>query len=206
MHNIMKPARVKGDYLDRLGPYWCRVDTVTARCALFFACVRDLQRFASVRSCALEELIRRRKIGQLYDIFLERVSEGRTKALGRTMSKDMVDAVGQGRVWTGQQAVQNGLVDRLGGLRQALDAARSAGGLPEDCPVSEAPVVEKTLLETAIELAGFKGSSLLTLDGLPVQVRDVARAIAPLAVYQGDVALARTEWVPLEDTVGKDDE
>jgi hypothetical protein len=37
MHNIMQPARVKGDYLDRLDAYWYRIDTITARFALFFA-------------------------------------------------------------------------------------------------------------------------------------------------------------------------
>jgi hypothetical protein len=50
MHNIMKAARVKGDYLDRLDAYWYRLDTFTARAALFFARLRGAQRFGSVRS------------------------------------------------------------------------------------------------------------------------------------------------------------
>ena len=50
MHNIMKPARVKGDYLDRLDANWYRLDTFTVRAALFFAQRREDQRFASVRS------------------------------------------------------------------------------------------------------------------------------------------------------------
>ena len=50
MHNNVKPARVKGDYLDRLVPDWYRVDTFNGRAALFFARGRDRQRFASVRS------------------------------------------------------------------------------------------------------------------------------------------------------------
>jgi protease-4 len=152
-----------------------------------------------------EKVELRRKIGQFYDVFLDRVSQGRSKALGRTFSKEMVDQVGQGRVWTGQQAAQNGLVDRLGGLRHAIEAARDAGGLPEDCPIVEGPVIEKTLLDTVIELAGLK-SGALSIDGLPVQIRDAARAVAPLVVYTGDVALARMDWVPVEDMNGKDDE
>ena len=50
MHNIMKPSRVNGDYLDRLGAYWYRVDTINVRAALFFAHPRDFQRFGSRRS------------------------------------------------------------------------------------------------------------------------------------------------------------
>jgi protease-4 len=46
-------------------------------------------------------------------------------AAGRDMDAAAVDAVAQGRVWTGAQAVERGLVDELGGLREALDWARS---------------------------------------------------------------------------------
>jgi protease-4 len=154
-----------------------------------------------------EKVELRRKVGQFYDVFLDRVSQGRSRALGKTVTKEQIDAVGQGRVWTGQQALQHGLVDRLGGIRQALEAARDAGGLPDDAPIVEGPVIEKTLLDQALELAGLKANgSFLTIDGLPVQLRDVARGVAPLAIYSGDVPLARMDWVPLEDVTGKDDE
>ena len=139
------------------------------------------------------------KVRQFYDVFLDRVSQG------RHMTKAEVDAVGQGRVWTGQQALAHKLVDKLGGIREALDAARAAGGLPDDAPIAEYPVAENSLLEKALELAGFRDGAL-TIDGLPVQVRDVARAIAPMAIYSGEVPLARTEWVPLEDVTGKDED
>ena len=43
------------------------------------------------------------------------------------MTKADVDAVGRGRVWTGQQAFERHLVDHLGGMREALEAARAAG-------------------------------------------------------------------------------
>ncbi len=55
------------------------------------------------------------------------------------MRKEDVDAVGRGRVWTGQQAFERHLVDHLGGLREALDAAREAGLLPADAPIVEMP-------------------------------------------------------------------
>jgi protease-4 len=53
-----------------------------------------------------------------YDLFVNRVAEGR----GRTAAE--VDAVGQGRVWTGRQARELGLVDELGGLSTAIGLAR----------------------------------------------------------------------------------
>ena len=144
-----------------------------------------------------------RKIHQYYDTFLDRV------ATGRHMTKEQVDAVGQGRVWTGQQALERGLVDKMGGIREALDEAREAGGLPADAPIVELPRIEKTLLDTALGLAGIDaraGSPVMRLDALPVQVKDVARAIAPVAVYSGDVPMARMEWVPLEDVTGTDED
>jgi protease-4 len=59
-----------------------------------------------------------------YETFLERV------AAGRRMTRDQVDAVAQGRVWTGAQAKERGLVDHLGGLSDALQEASRQAGLP----------------------------------------------------------------------------
>jgi protease IV len=46
-----------------------------------------------------------------------------------------VEAVARGRVWTGRDALEAGLVDELGGLRDAVRIARERGKLPEDAPV-----------------------------------------------------------------------
>jgi protease-4 len=64
-----------------------------------------------------------------YDLFLERVSQSRKK------SPEEIDAVSRGRVWTGRQAVENGLADELGGLDLALAKARQLGGLHKHAPV-----------------------------------------------------------------------
>lgn len=50
----------------------------------------------------------------IYRLFLERVAEGRSLEMAE------VDAVAQGRVWTGEQAFERGLVDRIGGLHEAV--------------------------------------------------------------------------------------
>lgn len=138
-------------------------------------------------------------IERIYDTFLDRVAQA------RHMTKDEVDAVAKGRVWSGEEAFDRHLVDRLGGLREALDVARALGGLPPDAPIEEVPRIERSLFEDLLGIVGINlHASALTLDGLPVQVRDVARAVAPLVVYPDQTPLERMEWVPIDDTVGTD--
>ncbi|WP_147676839.1 signal peptide peptidase SppA [Algibacter pacificus] len=74
----------------------------------------------------------------IYELFTNRVAEG------RGMDQDDVKAIAQGRVWTGADAVNNGLVDELGGLDLALKYAAEAGGI-EDYKIKEFPVFEKDL-------------------------------------------------------------
>ncbi len=64
-------------------------------------------------------------IEHVYDTFKARVAEG------RDMSLEEVEAIAQGRVWTGKQAFENGLVDGLGGFEQALEAAARLAKLEE---------------------------------------------------------------------------
>ncbi len=60
---------------------------------------------------------------EVYGLFVDRVASGRSLAAAE------VDAIGRGRVWTGEQAMANGLVDRLGGLLDAIDEAKKAIGV-----------------------------------------------------------------------------
>jgi len=75
-----------------------------------------------------------------YDDFVRRVAEA------RDMSVDDVDAVARGRVWTGADALERGLIDELGGLRVAVRRAKTLAGLDVDAEV---------------RLAGYPGSSML---------------------------------------------
>jgi protease-4 len=140
------------------------------------------------------------KVRQFYDVFLDRVAQG------RHMTKAEVDAVGQGRVWAGQQALGHRLVDRMGGLRDALEAAREMAHLPADTPIAEYPPVQQSLVEYALGLAGLKANAGIVVDSLPVSVREVLRGVAPMMIYGDGQALARMEWVPIEDSVGVDDD
>ncbi len=67
------------------------------------------------------------QMDNFYERFLAKVADG------RDMTRDEVHAVAQGRVWTGRQGLEHGLVDELGGLRRAIDSAKWMMGLqPED--------------------------------------------------------------------------
>ncbi|MEO5877542.1 MAG: signal peptide peptidase SppA [Streptosporangiaceae bacterium] len=60
-------------------------------------------------------------------------------AQGRGLDLDRLDSLARGRVWTGADALDNGLVDELGGLDLALELARKKAGLPVDAPVRSFP-------------------------------------------------------------------
>ncbi len=120
----------------------------------------------------------------LYDLFLERVAEG------RNLAKADVDKVAQGRVWTGRQAVQYKLADEIGGLRQALAYARRRAGLSSDAPLIELPVPERSLIR---EVLGLGSAQSEVVEALPTQMRSVVKALAPLTIHPGDKAQARLE-------------
>jgi protease-4 len=71
-------------------------------------------------------------IDAIYDDFLAKVAHGR----GRPIAE--IEGIARGRVWTGRDAMEIGLVDELGGLRDAVRIARARGGLPVDAPVGPA--------------------------------------------------------------------
>ena len=77
-------------------------------------------------------------IENIYTIFKKRVIDG------RGLSPEAVENIAQGRVWTGKQAVKNGLVDYLGGLDDALAAAAKAANL-EDYNKMEYPIFKEDL-------------------------------------------------------------
>jgi len=75
-------------------------------------------------------------INNIYELFTMRVADG------RNMTQDAVKDIAQGRVWSGESAVKNGLVDELGGLDLALEKAAEAANI-EDYKVKQLPIFEK---------------------------------------------------------------
>jgi len=68
-------------------------------------------------------------VDAFYGQFVDRVAEG------RRLPRERVDELGRGRVWSGNQALERGLVDKIGGLREAIAAAKSRAGIAQDEPV-----------------------------------------------------------------------
>ncbi len=73
-----------------------------------------------------------RWLDEMYEDFLAKVAQG------RGMTREQVHEVARGRVWTGADAHERGLVDLLGGLRLAESVARERAGLAADAPVRPA--------------------------------------------------------------------
>ncbi|MCR5819332.1 MAG: signal peptide peptidase SppA [Bacteroidaceae bacterium] len=80
-----------------------------------------------------------------YDTFISRVSAG------RGISKDSVNVIGQGRVWTGEQAIGLGLVDQLGTLEDAVAEAAKLAKLEDDKYSTAIYPAEKPWFETMME-------------------------------------------------------
>jgi protease-4 len=68
-------------------------------------------------------------IDVIYNDFVGKVAAGRKRPVAE------IEAVARGRVWTGRDALEAGLVDELGALRDAVRIARERADLPEDAPV-----------------------------------------------------------------------
>ena len=103
-----------------------------------------------------------RQVRAFYDAFVAKVAEG------RRLPTEEVDRVAQGRVWTGEQALSLGLVDRLGGLEDAVALAREKAGLGgEDVEVRRLEPESGFLSTLAEELSGGPGALQSALSRVP---------------------------------------
>lgn len=119
-----------------------------------------------------------------YDQFIEKAAASR----GRTVQE--IDRVAQGRVWTGAQAREQGLVDELGGLDRAVALARERAGIPADAEVELVVFPpRKSFYEALAEPWSGGGGSEAAAEGLAAQLtaaeRDVLRAaLGPLRMFR----------------------
>lgn len=92
-------------------------------------------------------------VNEIYFEFISKVAEG------RGMTTDQVDSIGQGRVWSGEDALQIGLVDKLGGIEDAIAIAARMAEL-ENYRVVEYPA-KKDPMQKMIEDFTGKGEEAL---------------------------------------------
>jgi protease IV len=91
---------------------------------------------------------------EVYDAFITKVSTG------RGITKDMVDSIGQGRVWSGVDGKKIGLVDMHGGINKAIEIAAQKAGL-EDYKVSYLPKKEDPFERFMKELSGESEAKII---------------------------------------------
>ncbi len=132
----------------------------------------------------------KRDVESIYSLFLDRVVDG------RGMSRDAVHAIAQGRVWTGEQAVEIGLVDRIGGLRVAVEEAMELADLD---PGADVGIIEyprpKPLGQQLAELLGVRATASLAELPLPPALRqmlvtfEALPAGKPMLVMPGHITI-----------------
>ncbi len=131
-------------------------------------------------------------IREFYNLFLDRVSAGRHR------TREQIHAIAEGRVFTGEMGLHNGLADHEGGFLMALDRARQLGGLEPDCDIVELPRADTGLIGLVRSAIGISDP---TTPAAAIFARSgLARAFRWLyVVAMGDMGrpLAMSEW-PLD--------
>ncbi len=116
--------------------------------------------FSPGRAKTDDEMLQIRELaGRLYDDFVERV------ARGRNMTIEEAQRLARGRVWSGQAALANGLVDAHGGLRDAVRRAAELAGIGDDYAVTEMPERLTLGQRIAQRLAGALGPRMAAREG-----------------------------------------
>jgi protease-4 len=132
----------------------------------------------------------RAKVGDymqtFYRTFITKVAEGRHS------TPERIDALGQGRVWTGAQAKDRGLVDMLGGLATAIDVAKQRAHIPADEDVEIVEYSPRRSLYEAISELGRSSSALGVWGALMngAQRQAVSALVAPVTAFRRGEPLA----------------
>ena len=125
--------------------------------------------------------ILQKEVDNTYDQFLQRVANG------RNMSKKQVNEIARGRVWTGRDALKIGLVDKLGGLREAIAYAKKNAGI-KDAKIIYYPKSKENklfdLLEEINEEKNIKVKSIYSND-LPTDLIKYYKQIKKIEEIKG---------------------
>jgi ClpP class serine protease len=133
-----------------------------------------------------ERAVLKDNLTYMYGRFVGAVAEG------RGMKPDAVDAVGRGHVWSGVQAMPIQLIDRFGGLGDAIDEAKRRMGLAaaDKVQLRELPALPSSLLGAIGTLIGVSGERTLQLSDLP-GIKQLLQGV-PASVLMRTPMVART--------------
>lgn len=131
-------------------------------------------------------------VAEVYDHFTRKAAMGR-QAAGKNLTQDDIKRLGGGRVWTGRQAKENGLIDELGTLDDAIAGAKKLAGIDPKKQM-ELLVLPKPLSfleqlmegESKLPFLGQARSELMVLPGMD----KVMKMAAPLLATQKDFVKA----------------
>lgn len=126
-----------------------------------------------------------KSIEQVYETFTSHV------AAGRGMTQARVDSIGQGRVWSGVDAMKLGLIDEFGGLKEAIAEAAIIAGL-DSYKVVELPEAKDPFTEIINQITGKKSDAMLKSElGIYyrqlVMLRTLAKTKGPIARLPYDI-------------------
>ena len=110
-------------------------------------------------------------IENIYKTFKKRVSDG------RNISMDKVEILAQGRVWSGEQALKNGLANKEGDIKDAINAAAELADLGNDFNVTSYPKIEPEINDILLSMTRFNSSiseflKALSLDPIINSIRN----------------------------------
>lgn len=118
----------------------------------------------------------------LYQKFLKRVADGRGKTV------DEIHEVAQGRVWTGLRALENGLVDQLGDLDDAIKLASDKAELENDYKVISYPTIKREPWEQLLYDLSKSNTAKLRTPQIEDMVADKVKEMKPLLRYKEPLA------------------
>ncbi len=137
------------------------------------------------------------QIGEYYELFLERIIEGR----GRGFNRDIVDDLGQGRIWSGTDAKHHLLVDEIGGYEEAVNRARSLRKIPRDIKVFHRHVRKQSFFMRLLSsvLSRVREPSLLDALVSTANLKPLIRSLVPFAAADPGSPKARLPFAVIEE-------
>ena len=149
---------------------------------------RHSDMYSGMRPLSKDEIeYMQESVEDIYDNFTGIVAEG------RSLRKTYVDSIGQGRVWTGADAIEIGLVDEIGGLEEAL--LKAAGEADGSETLDNFQIVSYPSVQTTLEalLAAFQSQHTpVIFAGTPLE--KVEQAFRDVTTAQSGKAYARMPW------------